>query len=377
MSEFGIYINHCRDIESDLINIVNRLNSAQARTKKALKTLNFRNFHYVDNQLSNTVKSIENYKIHVQKLNSALKASVSLYEQTESSIVGDDVTASEVTEAKSVDGFQLPSLAKLLSLISTLGVIPGSALYLWLMSLYNRNSEVRTYELDSILFDDEGDYGGDQGQMADDYEKNSVRRAELLEDLREYFPDMTDNEALAYLKRLNGVGCGYVALVNTIFMQFEGDPQGFEDAFGFSMYKDGDLDYDRLLLDLYVTTDVVNTYDDIDGFPNGLNEETLNNVLNNYLNEKGIHATTTLNEEINYDTFREINANGGKVIVGLRYFNMYDSQGNAHYIDGGHAMVVTGVTSDGKYIVSSWGEEYYINQSDLNFDDSIFVIHYN
>lgn len=377
MSEFGIYINHCRDIESDLINIVNRLNSAQARTKKALKTLNFRNFHYVDNQLSNTVKSIENYKNHVQKLNSALNASVSLYEKTESSIVGDDVTASEVTEAKSVDGFELPSLAKLLSLISTLGVIPGSALYLWLMSLYNRNSEVRTYELDSILFDDEGDYGGNQGKMADDYEKNAVRRAELLEDLREYFPDMTDNDALAYLKRLNGVGCGYVALVNTIFMQFEGDPQGFEDTFGFSMYKDGDLDYDRLILDLYVTTDVANINDQPDGMPDGTVASSRNEILNNYLNEKGIYATTDYNVDVNYDTYREINANGGKVVISFRHGNMYDAQGNAHYIDGGHAMVVTGVTSDGKYIVSSWGKEYYINQSDLNFDDSFSVIHYN
>lgn len=377
MSEFGIYINHCRDIECDLINIVNRLNLAQARTRKALKTLNFRNFHYVDNQLSNTVKSIDNYKNHVQKLNSALNASVSLYEKTESSIVENDVTASEVTEIKSIDGFDFSSLAKLLLLISTLGVIPGSALYLWLMSLYNRNSDVRTYELDSILFDNKGDYGGDQGKMADDYEKNAVRRAELLEDLREYFPNMTDNEALAYLKRLNSVGCSYVAFANTIFMQFEGDPQGFEDTFGFCMYKNGDLNYDRLILDIYATTDIDNINDGPDGMPEGTVERQWNEILNNYINEKGVYARTEINVDVNYDTYREINANGGKVVIAFRHGNMYDAQGNAHYIDGGHAMVVTGVTSDGKYIVSSWGDEYYINQSDLNFDDSFSVIYYN
>lgn len=32
----------------------------------------------------------------------------------------------------------------------------------------------------------------------------------------------------------------------------------------------------------------------------------------------------------------------------------------AQKIEGGHAMSVTGVTSDGRMIVSSWGEKYYI-----------------
>ena len=33
--------------------------------------------------------------------------------------------------------------------------------------------------------------------------------------------------------------------------------------------------------------------------------------------------------------------------------------------DAGHAMTITGVTDDGRFIVSSWGETYYLD-SDLS-----------
>ena len=56
---------------------------------------------------------------------------------------------------------------------------------------------------------------------------------------------------------------------------------------------------------------------------------------------------------------------------------MYDENGNRYYIDGGHAITVTGITEDGRYIVSSWGEKYYINPSDIGDDDSFMVFNYN
>ena len=34
------------------------------------------------------------------------------------------------------------------------------------------------------------------------------------------------------------------------------------------------------------------------------------------------------------------------------------------YIPGGHAITVTGVTDDGKWIVSSWGKKYYIDPNE-------------
>ena len=43
----------------------------------------------------------------------------------------------------------------------------------------------------------------------------------------------------------------------------------------------------------------------------------------------------------------------------------------AQVIDGGHAMTVTGVTDDGKLIVSSWGNQYYIDPDEkITFTNS-------
>jgi hypothetical protein len=39
--------------------------------------------------------------------------------------------------------------------------------------------------------------------------------------------------------------------------------------------------------------------------------------------------------------------------------------------DAGHAMCITGVASDGRYIVSSWGDEYYLTlNSDTDYSFS-------
>ena len=36
-------------------------------------------------------------------------------------------------------------------------------------------------------------------------------------------------------------------------------------------------------------------------------------------------------------------------------------------MDGGHAMMVTGLTDDGRIEVSSWGERYYITPDDSDY----------
>ena len=40
---------------------------------------------------------------------------------------------------------------------------------------------------------------------------------------------------------------------------------------------------------------------------------------------------------------------------------MRDDSGNVSTLGGGHFVTITGITDDGRYIVSSWGEKYYIN----------------
>ena len=78
-----------------------------------------------------------------------------------------------------------------------------------------------------------------------------------------------------------------------------------------------------------------------------------------YMRDHGIDVDVK-NVDVSAKNFDSISKNG-EIVVGIRPCVLYDSQGNKVVeIDGGHAMTVTGVTSDGMLIVSSWGEKYYI-----------------
>jgi hypothetical protein len=55
-------------------------------------------------------------------------------------------------------------------------------------------------------------------------------------------------------------------------------------------------------------------------------------------------------------------------------FNLYDSDGNVVASDvGDHWMTVTGVTADGNYVVSSWGDKYYIHPNELSYQDYLIM----
>ena len=244
------------------------------------------------------------------------------------------------------------------------------------VSASQNHRETGAYHVDSIVFDDDGSYGGNQGNMDQVYKWDPIKCWDLLRDLREYFPNMSVFEAFRYFSRLNSVGCGYVALANTLFMEYANRPQDFERTFGYPMFKDGDLNYDRLILDIYATTDKAGFNDRDDGLPNGTVDDSRAHIVEHFLRDKGVDVETEANADVTPENFREISENGGYVILGYRNGNVYDENGNPHYING-HAMTVTGTTEDGRYIVSSWGKKYYINPSDIGDDDSFMVFNYN
>ena len=71
------------------------------------------------------------------------------------------------------------------------------------------------------------------------------------------------------------------------------------------------------------------------------------------------------NVKVTVDNYHEY-AKKGQVIISTRPLNLWKRKADGSYMlvdtrDGGHAMTVTGVTEDGRFIVSSWGETYYLN----------------
>lgn len=239
-------------------------------------------------------------------------------------------------------------------------------------SLY-QNAEQRIIssqdKQENPAFDDEGAYGGNQ-------ESPVTKSDELAYIVRRYYPDFTKDEVEDYLTKLKTEGCGYVALINTIFNQFVGKEEEFEKTFGFPMYgEDGDLNYDAMITDFYAATDNHNkkgilmfSRDEIDESEDesatkgtGTNRKSREYRWEKYLKEHGIDVDVK-NVEVTLDNYDEM-ASQGDLVVGMKPCILYNSSGEiAHdnIEDIGHAMTITGKTDDGMYKVSSWGKEYYI-----------------
>ncbi len=277
----------------------------------------------------------------------------------------------------------------------------------------------------SKVFDSEGGYGGDQGNLAHSKGKMDAKERQALYDFvrsHKGFENYTNEQIEALFEKMNSEGCGYVAIINSIFVQYESDPAEFERKFGFPMYdENGEFNFDRLFIDFYCTTDdkyyldeskgmdaltkeilggyadnpkafkkkygvplygkdgnysvdamqvVADRYHDkhvVSVKTTGTNADTFENRMTYYLHEKGADVTFETHMNAMSPTEVQKALDDGKCVnIRAQDFNLYDEKGNVCKSDvGGHRMTVTGVTPDGRYIVSSWGDKYYIKPDEL------------
>lgn len=242
------------------------------------------------------------------------------------------------------------------------------------------------YHVNNIVFDSKGGYGGDQGHP--ETVGSESRRQALFDLIRKNNPGvyLDDRTLDIYLRRINDEGCGYVAMINTIFAEFAGREAEFERIFGYPMYYNGDLNFDMLLVDMYSSMDnrdangVFDPYLDFNNedIAKGITAESYNywrddtgkgtsleersNYLERFLGERGVNVEVTNEVNITPDNFEQYSRDGNQIIVGFRHGDLLKMNGSPkQMIKGGHAMVVTGVTDDGKYTVSSWGKQYMID----------------
>lgn len=258
----------------------------------------------------------------------------------------------------------------------------------WIRDWYNsrKDKNVR-YKVDSIVFDHKGAYGGDQGSPKSI--KDRARKEEMFKLIEKNIGrHLSDREKDAYFKRLNSEGCGYVAIVNTIFVEYADKPAEFEKTFGYPMYHNGDLNYDMLIADMYSTMDNTdgsgkfdpyNDYDvDSDGNKGSYNAWTDKSgngtypseqakFITNFMKDHGVDVSSTVTNNVTVDNFEQLSREGKQVVVDFYHGDLLNMNGTvAQTINGGHAMTVTGVTKDGKFIVSSWGKEYMIDPKGTN-----------
>ena len=245
----------------------------------------------------------------------------------------------------------------------------------WVRNFFGWGDPFTEDEIDSIVFDDDGSYGGDQGSPQNTWGFWS-NKDELYDTVRDYYPDMSDKEIKQYLQKLNSEGCGYVAVANTIFAAFEGRADEFRETFGFDMYaSNSDLNYNQLIVDFYAATDnhqyrngadTINPNEDFDATTgSGMTPQEQRYRTLMYLNRRGVPISIDLNEDVTVQNFSDISRDH---YVSIAFYdgNLQNEDGSvAQYIDGGHSMLITGTTSDGRFIVSSWGEKYYIDPNEI------------
>ena len=266
----------------------------------------------------------------------------------------------------------------------------------------NNISIFHTYNLNNLQ------YGGSQMIFADNVDK-LLQDPIILNLLNEYFPNATLEDYEYYLYKVTNVGCGYTALINSLFVEYEGKEKEFLDKFGFPMYninEEGDIDfnYEYLILDFFSYIHVrcegytiQEIYGDRDVYQNGkIVDGALADILDtgkghgtskreynrfsDFLREKynidiDINVDYRENYKINSSNYLEFynmleKSDSRQIILRSGGFDLYDLNGNLCSKDvGSHAMYITGLTNDGRFIVSSWGKKFVVDFSNVENND--------
>lgn len=111
-----------------------------------------------------------------------------------------------------------------------------------------------------------------------------------------------------------------------------------------------------------------------------MNTAEIINRSQHYLNEKGVCIDYNFDQEnLNPEQIKQYLDEGKHINIKATKFSVYDSNGKLKRLDGrssytDHWMTVIGVTEDGNYIVSSWGEYYYLKPSELTAEPVAYLV---
>lgn len=371
MSEFRVVLLPLKERASEINRISSIFKSKASQIARTDLALSDKNYTIIKNHLSRIGRELEEEASKCGFFGSSLTEIIKLYTDTENRLCNNG----ESTGGQSTTDGEKRSWAERLrdDIVDSVKRLADVR-------------EVEPFEIDSIVFGRDGEYGGDQGSPKN---LSQAEKQRLYEIIRENYPgvELSDQQLNRYLSKMNSEGCGYMALVNTIFMHYEHDPQGFERTFGYPMYdKKGNLNFEMMFADFHSSVDnrdadgginygrdydetedgSWSNYDywsDLTG--SGINPREQGNSLETFIKNHGGDVKVKTNVDVDIYNFDNHIEDGEQVIVEFYNGNLYNMDGSVKQVITSHAMVVTGVTADGKFIVSSWGDKCYIDPYEI------------
>ena len=353
MSDFDININAIKNTGSTLEGLGRTLDRYDDSIRHARTRLIGAQWASVRSVLQRIETGVQQEGRSVRACGSILREIARNYEATEKALTGQARTAAD-------------AIRRIAERIRTVVEKYINKLKQWIQSVqeYYRNRPdshtVEPYEVDNIVFDNKGSYGGNQGSLKGrDAEKKQWIYNHIL---KKNNPDLNLNSTQLdeFYKKMNSTGCAYVALLNTVFVHFQGREEDFEKTFGYPMYdKNGDLNYDALFADIYTTK-----HNDGKKFE-GLYPEEGEELIEGFLKDRGVNCDAKITDNVSPANIDTLLYDGKQVIIHYYDGNIYPADGGKPHPISAHDMVITGVTEDGKYIVSSWGHKYYLDPAEV------------
>jgi hypothetical protein len=256
------------------------------------------------------------------------------------------------------------------------------------------------------VYDENGQYGGYQGDPANLFDETYYyqrdpnvinQQNQIMKIVRKYHPDWSRDRIIKFLGDLAYESCGYTAMVNTFFEQYQGTPEEFEAQFGFPEYVtdangNKQFNYDAMIVDLYASEDnkftIAPFVDAISppigfGLTFGLGSKfdipgawgpQLKARYEDYMKNHGVKVTVTDNLDNPLANITALLNSSPSTQVTVTVFPMKlinpSTMKEKNYGNDGHVMTVTGtIVKNGKtlLVVSSWGDKYYLDPNSYKF----------
>lgn len=214
--------------------------------------------------------------------------------------------------------------------------------------LWEYHSEIQKIEDDDIFFRD-----CSQKKLVGSWEEEE-RMTEYFSVIRQYFPKYSLEDARLVLYELAEEGCGYAALAGTLMHFFRQRSYDFAHIFGFPMYdRKAESNADLLLLHFYCMTDEKDF---------GMTIGQMMSRFRTFTKAYRLNAKIDIVFKLNREQFEEQST---YIIIMAEEFILLDDHRKKIYVKEWHYMNLRDMDEEGNFMVSSWGNNYFLRKADI------------